>query len=405
MPKKQRRRKRPGRHTVHTKDSRYNVPNYPRGSGDLVTRHGVTKTQHAWDVDDGMVASPIHSKPNDEWRDDHNRSDVVNVDYHGSSKSSQVWINKWEQERIEYVKRGKPLSKLNDRIIRHKASLALGKEFGESSEDYQKRKGLTEYYAWKLDTSVSPRDKLSKSLFDPPKKQEFPETRMFGNKEYSKHKRLSKKKTPNEEMVLRRLGIRSMIIADGDSNVFYVHTGDKALRTKQVVPEKPPKALLDKFLSTRKHKDEDPITIKGLMMNAEGTIGLIVEPKEVFKDLPTDPYKGRSSMYFNVDLPITAKADKMVLKDIKGKQVQGYEMIRVGNNVMDAKLVRKAVSTLGQKDLIFRAERKDYPIAIQNSKGTTLMVAPLMGMVSQEEGKKLPSIEKISGVESTSLTE
>ena len=110
-------------------------------------------------------------------------------------------------------------------------------------------------------------------------------------------------------------------------------------------------------------------------------------------------------MYFNVDLPITAKADKMVLKDIKGKQVQGYEMIRVGNNVMDAKLVRKAVSTLGRKDLIFRAERKDYPIAIQNSKGTTLMVAPLVGMVSQEEGKKLPSIEKISGVESTSLTE
>lgn len=37
------RRKRPGRHTVHTKDPRYNVNQYPRGSGDLVTRHGVNR--------------------------------------------------------------------------------------------------------------------------------------------------------------------------------------------------------------------------------------------------------------------------------------------------------------------------------------------------------------------------
>jgi hypothetical protein len=33
-----RRRKRPGRHTVHTKDSRYKVPNYPRGEGPLATQ-------------------------------------------------------------------------------------------------------------------------------------------------------------------------------------------------------------------------------------------------------------------------------------------------------------------------------------------------------------------------------
>lgn len=88
MPKK---RKRPGRHTVHTKDPRYNVKNYPRGKGDLVTRHGVTKSQHAWDVDDGMIAEPVYPKPTDAWRTDHNRSDVQGVDALMSLDEMRRW--------------------------------------------------------------------------------------------------------------------------------------------------------------------------------------------------------------------------------------------------------------------------------------------------------------------------
>lgn len=63
---------------------------------------------------------------------------------------SETWIEKWEVERLKYERLGLPLSKLEDRIIKHKASLILGREFGESVEDFKKRRGLEKYYAWSL---------------------------------------------------------------------------------------------------------------------------------------------------------------------------------------------------------------------------------------------------------------
>jgi hypothetical protein len=73
-------RKKPVKHTVKTKHNRYNVNQYPRGSR-LVTREGVTKTAHAWRIDDSLKAEPVYGEATDEWRRDHNRSDVVDVDY------------------------------------------------------------------------------------------------------------------------------------------------------------------------------------------------------------------------------------------------------------------------------------------------------------------------------------
>jgi len=60
----------------------------------LVTREGVTKTQHAWDVDDGMTALPIYDLPNDLWRADHNRSDVNKVDYNRATDADKPKLPK-----------------------------------------------------------------------------------------------------------------------------------------------------------------------------------------------------------------------------------------------------------------------------------------------------------------------
>jgi len=73
----------------------------------LVTREGVTKTQHAWDVDDGMTALPIYDSPNNAWRTDHNRSDVEKVDYHrGSDISSDLSSKKIDDYIIPSITEG-----------------------------------------------------------------------------------------------------------------------------------------------------------------------------------------------------------------------------------------------------------------------------------------------------------
>ncbi len=45
MTKRARRRKRPGRHTVHTKDPRYNLSEYSRGEGPLMSEEYYEKTR------------------------------------------------------------------------------------------------------------------------------------------------------------------------------------------------------------------------------------------------------------------------------------------------------------------------------------------------------------------------
>ena len=65
--------------------------------------------------------------------------------------TSETWIEKWENERAKYKRLGLPLSRFQDRITRHKASLILGRDFGETVDNYIERRGLTEYfYNWNL---------------------------------------------------------------------------------------------------------------------------------------------------------------------------------------------------------------------------------------------------------------
>lgn len=65
------------------------------------------------------------------------------------NSESEKWINHWLELKEKYIRLGKPLSELNDRIIRHKASQCLGRGFGESVESYYNRTGLTEYHKWR----------------------------------------------------------------------------------------------------------------------------------------------------------------------------------------------------------------------------------------------------------------
>lgn len=62
---------------------------------------------------------------------------------------SARWIANWEAEREKYRRLNLPISRLKARITRHKASLILGREFGEDPEAFKERRGLTEYYKWK----------------------------------------------------------------------------------------------------------------------------------------------------------------------------------------------------------------------------------------------------------------
>lgn len=63
---------------------------------------------------------------------------------------SDMWIEQWNDERKKYIRLKKPLKKLDDRIKRHKASLVLGRNFGETLNAYLKRKGLRKYWDWGL---------------------------------------------------------------------------------------------------------------------------------------------------------------------------------------------------------------------------------------------------------------
>jgi len=72
-----------------------------------------------------------------------------NPDGNPSAGASETWIAKWEAEREKYKRLNLPISRLKDRIIRHKASLILDREFGEDPESYLERRGLTDYYKWK----------------------------------------------------------------------------------------------------------------------------------------------------------------------------------------------------------------------------------------------------------------
>jgi len=95
-----RKRRSPYEHTVHTKHPRYNVHQYPRGVGEppppaprrdsrsirgrsLITREGVTKTAHAWRIDDSLSPNRKHvfDEKNREWQVLHNRRDVLTIDH------------------------------------------------------------------------------------------------------------------------------------------------------------------------------------------------------------------------------------------------------------------------------------------------------------------------------------
>jgi len=87
-------------HPVRTTHPRYHVKQYTRGTGEappalprtdsrspygrgMETREGVTKTRHAWRVDDSLRPTPKHvyGEVIPEWRNEDNRRDVTFVDH------------------------------------------------------------------------------------------------------------------------------------------------------------------------------------------------------------------------------------------------------------------------------------------------------------------------------------
>lgn len=73
---------------------------------------------------------------------------------------SEAEIERWTKLKNEYLAKGLPIfnrnpkmpyrEPLNERVTGYKASLILGREFGEDTEAFLKRKGLKEFWNWKL---------------------------------------------------------------------------------------------------------------------------------------------------------------------------------------------------------------------------------------------------------------
>jgi len=121
-------RRTPYRHKVHPKHPRYKTDEYSRGTGKappapprrdsrskwgrtLETREGVTKTRHAWRVDEAMKPQMSHtydSPDGNDWRAEDNRRDVTFID-HPSSNSVVIKMLQDELRReavkLRYAKR------------------------------------------------------------------------------------------------------------------------------------------------------------------------------------------------------------------------------------------------------------------------------------------------------------
>jgi hypothetical protein len=72
---------------------------------------------------------------------------------------SEAEIERWTKMRNDYLAKGYPIKAwnpkmpykepFNERVVGYKASLILGREFGENTEAFLKRKGLKEFWDWK----------------------------------------------------------------------------------------------------------------------------------------------------------------------------------------------------------------------------------------------------------------
>ena len=62
---------------------------------------------------------------------------------------SELEIEAWLKKKPIYIKKYGGTKQYEEAVSRHKASLSLGREFGESTESYFKRKDLKKFIDWK----------------------------------------------------------------------------------------------------------------------------------------------------------------------------------------------------------------------------------------------------------------
>jgi hypothetical protein len=500
-------RKKPIKHTVHPKHPRYDVNQYPRGSR-LVTREGVTKTEHAWAIDDSLKAHPTYETPTDAWRGDHNRSDVVNVDDPALWRRTARKDLEDEKRRLRDVKErkkkferaiakkpsGRPSASEEQRLrtydesIEHyekeidKLEKKLGKKRGNSKKSvvtdirqlssgtissltgYKKyedidreREGFARWTenqekkgrrfkswqdAWKSfqpDNSTiiyaKNKDEAKKKveakglgevknvqfmgndhldnpfyrvtfvkigLFD--KSRNLAPTRdNFGDGQTYKKRphRLSEREVNREGRLMNALGIRNVAVSDDKGGYYlYVHEKEFPLRFRQFPMKKASQKTKDKFMKRTKSRypEAEDETFKGLMMDDRHVLGLVVDTKEVWNNTELTGHKGRPTEFTNLNKPISARAKSIKISDISRKRIAGKEIegIRIGNTDVDAPALAQAVSVLGAKDLVFRAEVKDYPVVVQNEKtGETIFLAPLVGIYDTPPKRQLKNIEGV----------
>ncbi len=413
-PKKSGARKRPGAHTVHTKHSRYDVPRYPRGSGHLLeTREGVTKSRKAWAIDDALRAEPLHDSATDAWKSDHNRSDAKGVDdpeFHLSMDKEGLIIRDIRKEkrafRVAEMKRDSLKAKLKAQKRR------------PTNSEVERFKG----YEDAMDQHKAESERLAKTLGKPvrkirapsPTKKELlaPIRTDFGDGQtYKKSgKSFTQKGVTKEANYLERLGIRSVTVPGDKGRYFiYTHENDFEIRGKDITISEPSKALMERFVKVTKTGSEEYLgEFNGLSMDDTQVMGVITTPRKIWDYNTATAKKGGNPGLGNVETPITHRIGKIKVTDISKrrtiKREHDADSLRVGNTLIDARYLRQAVSVLGKKNLYVRSEQPDYPVLIQNGKGESIMIAPMIGMGSNKKGEdefaEYPRLKDIEGVSS-----
>ena len=64
------------------------------------------------------------------------------------SDTSKIFIDAWQKKKPIYIKKYGGTKEYKEAIIRQKASLSLGREFGETTDSYFNRKNLKKFMDW-----------------------------------------------------------------------------------------------------------------------------------------------------------------------------------------------------------------------------------------------------------------
>lgn len=422
-------RRSPRHHTVHTRDPRYDIRQYGRGThylpGDprlgLETRGGVTKTIHAWEVDDGLDTQINYPYDEPAWRRAHNLTDSTGIDDPASAhkRKGKRLPPRDEKKPTEYIH--ETLRKLNPSFMTQYHiknaeidgdKLRLPIRRGGKQVDVTIKVDGDDFevtaFDLKANKIIYQEDKIGKkNLFD---------AINLAMKKAKKHKPEGDiKKINNQEILSDARSLSSGTIATITGNkkyedidktqgqfVNFIQKSDKKYNNwqeawKDFDSQKIAQRIGGKDDPRFWHIDTKPAsesalkrfgqvfksggkmdTYHGVLMNNSNTVGIAKELGEVYGD------PNFASMHNRV-FAIIPKTPK--------KADLGENDLLIDDSYFSTDNFRKAVNALGGENIIVRTKGENSIAALQNRDGEIVFLAPIVG----HEGDARP-LSRVPGV-------